>query len=301
MKYSLKPKKYTVLDKHFEFHRVFGSISPLALPDEYNADNGITMPDQNADGAYIECADYTVSDIFFDETGKDASPDYNYMKALIVGGFTPDAGGTDLKSAFAAPCKYGFLLKKDAPITALSMGQNYIAEEKNWPNDIDEKSAGNKEPGYFGIGGKYDFFDNCRSALWLARDKNRTVGMGITWYQEFEQVGPDGILPETGLTNGGGHAVKIAQWTKHNTKGELIRNGEIFLGLKSWQGKNIGDNGWVYSSRPLTNKLMAEWGADAQIFCDTVPGTIDLLKAQQIAFCDHLITAFRNIITSLVH
>lgn len=301
MKYGLKPKTYDPRDKAFEFQRLFGSINPLGLPDEYDADNGITMPDQNADGAYYECSAYLVADMCLDEDGQEYSPDYNFMKSLQIANLPPNNQGVDLKSAFKVPCTFGLLPKKLAPFSTNSFGETYAADQKNWPLSYDAEAVKNVKPGYFGINGYYDFFDNARSAMWIAKNEKRTVGIGITWYGEFETTGPSGLCPDNPAYAGGGHAAKISGWTKHNIRGELIRAGEIFLKIKSWQGKKVGDNGWLYFSRPLINKLMADWGSDARMIAKTDDGTIEALKARKVTFLEVIQAYFKNLAIALTH
>ncbi len=299
--YGLKPKKYDPRDKHFESHKILGSINPLALPDEYDADNGVTMPDQNADGAYFECSAYTVTDMAFDEDGQEYSPDYNFMKSLQIAGLPPDNQGVDLKSAFKVACTFGLLPKKLALFDTNAFGETYAADQKHWPLEVDKEAVKNIKPAYLGISGPYDFFDNVRAAMYISRSEKRTVGIGVTWYGDFETTGSSGLCPDNPAMAGGGHSPKISGWTRKNTQGEFIRGGEIFLKVKSWQGRNVGDNGWLYFSRPLINKLMAEWGADARMLKKLADGTVEELKERKVTFLEVLQAFIKNLVIALTH
>lgn len=297
-KYGLKYKRYDPRDSHFESQKILGALNPIALPDEYSCDNG-SMPDQVRDMGYTECTAYTSTDSAKDHDGIDYSEDYSYMKALLVGGYAPSAQGCDLKSQYKGGCVFGLLPRSLSPISAKDHGQEYAATPSNWPAMLDQEAAKHRKPAYLGIGGDRDFFDNARAAMWLAREEKRAIGIGVTWFYEFETIGIDGICPDKPSQRAGGHAAKIAGWTKHDTRGELIRAGEIFLKIKSWQGPGYGDNGWCYFSRNLANSLMSEIGADARMFKMVSDGTVEELKQQKISFLEVLIALYKNLIVAL--
>lgn len=295
-KTGLAPTKRDSRDKHFGFHRVFGSVSVADLPSEYDADAGLTIPNQNGDNAYTECTAYAVADIAGNQDHTIYSPDYIYMKTLAMLNLPPTTQGVDGRTPFKVACTFGLLRQEDAPFTCAEKGQEFVANQGNWPISLDEKAKVNLKPGYFPITGMGDFFDNVRSAMWIGRDEQRTVGMAIDWKVEFELIGLDGILPENAMQSAGGHMVDIVGWSMKNTRGEWIRNGEQFLKIKSWQGDQYADKGFCYMSRPLVNKLMAPWGTYAAALKDIDATSLSSLKDEPVDIIYEVIVFIQNAI-----
>ena len=81
--------------------------------------------------------------------------------------------------------------------------------------------------------------------------------MGVPWFPIFQSVDKTGILqqPESLDTS-------TATWHNACVSGFLKINGIPYLQVKSWQGKQYGNNGWCYMSRSLINSLFS------------IPGTV---------------------------
>lgn len=222
MKSGCKPHK--VNHKNYGYFQTFGETIPPSFPDSYTTDAGLWMPNQDLPQVTQQ----------FD------------VPAL------PE-GCTDYTTA--------------------DVGADLIAVLEN-PESVDDITNANAEGGtsvqtalqagtsigffnsYFQVQPiSLDAFDSVRLAMLSGVPEKRSVSVGSKWFPEFEQVDSTGILPTPNWDS--------VDFTWHNHKiGKFLSiNGVQYLGSKSWQGSNYGDNGWCYFSRPLFNSLMAISGS----------------------------------------
>lgn len=246
------------------FERTFGAVSPLVLPAEYNADNGVTMPNQ---GTTQLCTAELVTDLCSDsDEGTEYSVGWQMAKTLqLMGGF-PGGQGASITKAFDVAVLRGLLPKRYEPFTWQEKGELYASDWKHYDLKLNDIARDYRRPEKFVVDGPYDHFDNIRSALWVGRFEKRTVGMGTQWFREFSLVGKDGIVKKSFSAMVAWHATKVSGWK--------VINGETYLMVKSWQGSEYGDNGWVYFSREITNKLLSASGAIALTLKDSEPDQI---------------------------
>lgn len=224
MKYGYK--KVFTDRRDADFHKSFGSTNfdTKTLPLNYSADAGLTMPDQNADGYPYGCTGYTSADLCTDEDGVIYDPADTYLN-------TPPGGTTDGRAL------------RDSLKVLTTRGPRTKSGQ-----------FGTKRSYYYNIrstGYLLDWFDAIRVALYITQSEKRSASIGIPWFPEFESPTIDGRLPENIVFNwnrAGGHNAKIAGWKMIGDQPYLI--------VKSWQGKNYGDQGWCYMSRTLTNTLL---------------------------------------------
>src|SRR3990167_5413029 len=124
----------TELDpRDYSFVATFGALSPIALPDEYSVDAGLTMPDQNGDGNPYSCTGYTTTDLGTDQDNVIYSPEYTYMKTLFLQGLPPETNGSDIRPALKSSKVYGLLPRLNTPIDLLGKGEDFTAAQANWP------------------------------------------------------------------------------------------------------------------------------------------------------------------------
>jgi hypothetical protein len=299
---ALRPARKDPRDRLFGFHRVFGAAPLADLPGDFDVDAGLTMPDQNAAGDDTECTAYTVTDMAADQDGIAYEPDIQYAKTLLVMGARPDQQGADLRAAFKSGVAFGFLPKSSVPEALRDLPQEATSDWKTWPPGLDAVMAGHRKPAYFPIAGPYDFFDNVRSAMrvaFVAHGEKRPVGMGTPWYAEFGSVGRDGILEEHPEEIVSWHAYKVSGFATRNSRGRLIRDGEVFLKIKAWQGRGYGDGGYVYMSRSLASLVMRPWGTYAGMYQDVSQGTIEDLKAQRVTLLEVTLALAQNLLMAL--
>jgi hypothetical protein len=266
----MKPTPKDPRDKHFHFHRLFGSLSNLHL------DNGI-FPDQNADNRPDECTAYTVIGLASQKTGKAYSKDYQYMRTLQAMGASPDSQGADARTGFKVATSEGLLSLSLQPVGMSNMTQAWAANSGNWSNSLINQTE--KQPAYSPVSnGSQDWFDSIRNVL----GQGYTVGMATQWSDSFEGHPRNSILPDKPSELHWGHMYEAVD--VHTIK------QVPYLVLKTWQGPGYG---YCYMSRALCNKLMGAWGTYAAAF---VPlSDAEELKQRSVSLLEVLIALLQNL------
>lgn len=271
MKSGTRPQELD--ERDFSFAQTFGAITPIQLPSEYSVDNGITMPDQNADGNPYSCTAYTTTDLGTDQDGIVYEPKYTYMKTLYLQGLPPETNGSDIRPALKSAKIYGLLPKESVPENIKEKDEDYTANQANWNVELD-KIAGlleHRKSGYFNIyeDGGQDWFDSFRSALYLNRNDKRGISVGTPWFNEWTSP-QAGVLTDSFVYNG----ANLHSWHNWAIKGWTSINGTPYLIGKPWLGKNWGANGFCYVSRETINKVMEIRGSIAFTLKDATPEDI---------------------------
>lgn len=238
-----------------QFHRVFGSTAPDNIPD-FNVDAGLTMPDQNVDGAPTECTGYMSSDIMTDITKIVQCPDFMYAATLYLEGVGPTTEGADFHVALQALVALGSLPINLANLSALKQGELFVANWTNWADVLKTAARKNVQNGTLNLLGNGDPFDSIMSAVYTSK---LAGSLGSIWYEEWNNVGPDGILPMPANIEG----TTYSPWHNYAAKGKKTISTTKYIPLKSWQGTAIGDKGWLYMSREVANAVFAVQGTGA--------------------------------------
>lgn len=229
--------------KDYDFVKSFGAVSAPNFPTEYSTDANLTMPNQNAENdqfippvpaMFFGCTDYAQSELATDLDGVLKNP-------------------YDLEKVTGANAKGGYDIR-----TSLLYARNL-----GWIT------------GFFNVQPhQLDMFDTIRLAMISGIPEKRSVTIGVPWYAEFETTvtkNADGTTTQSALpVNWGGilsmptSGVDRSNTSWHNAKcsGWKMIKDQPYLIIKSWQGKQYGDNGWCYMSRALCNTIFA------------VPGTV---------------------------
>lgn len=223
----------------------FGAVPPGDLPILiYNYDAGLSMPNQNAlDQRFTPalppipfgCTGECSTDLCGDEDKAIYDPQYTYDRTCDIEGHDYTSG-CDIRNSMKSLTIYG--LRKD--------GETQL------------QAQARKRGKYFTIDklvGR-DWFDSFRLAL---RGNKRSISVGTPWFIEWASgnLGSDGLLTSQFIYNG-----NPSEYDWHDTKvsGEDLVNGEPVLMVKSWQGPNIGDRGWVKWDRATFNRAYDIYG-----------------------------------------
>ena len=286
----LKPVLKDWRDKRFSFARHFGATTTFA--NNYNADIGEWMQNQNGDNRPSQCTAYAVVDICSNEDGFRYSEDYQFMKTLQLMGVTNEQWGADARQAAKVPCVYGLLPRDDEPAEMFSKSQAWSANPSNWTKEHDDKALQFKKPAYLPIQPiVQDWFDSIRSALDKGRDEKRVISMASRWSPDFSSA----KLTDNPQSLYWGHDYDCVGWK--------TIDGLPYLIIKSWQGENYGDNGYCYMSRTLCNNLMKEWGTYVFTYKKLPDGTtVEQLKAENDLLRDavaRLTTLIQNLYIKL--
>ena len=262
--------------KDYSYNRTFGVVTPEQLPDEFSVDAGLWMPNQNADGNPYSCTAYSVCDVGSDQDGLLYSPAYAYCKNLFMQGLPPETNGSDLRPALKQPKIYGLLPNEDVPEILQGKGEDFTADQSNWPTGVDAIAGKleHRKGSYFNVydDGGLDWYDAIKSAIWMNRADKRGVILGTPW---LWFSAPQGFLSPNFVYNGDPRSVSWHAW---NIKGWTMIDGKQYLIGKPWQGKEYGANGWVYVSRETINKVMPIRGAIAFTLADATAADIKSIQ-----------------------
>lgn len=241
IKHGLKPIRLRRTD--FSWHRTFGAFSASSLPENYDADAHLTMPDQNAEGLPLGCTGETTTDICTDE-------DFEIYDPKDLFDNTPPNDptvGRDIRDALKVAITRG-PRKKDG-------------------------TFGDKRTAYFNVESKgvLDFFDACRVVLWATAMEKRSISIGTPWYPDWSSgiLGKDGIMsmPKNLNTQG-------LPWHNWKISGWVTIDNIPYLLCKSWQGTGYGVNGIARISRDVINKVMKIYGTGAFTLSKVAKGQV---------------------------
>jgi len=217
------------------FKPKLGSTEPI--PDEISADAGFPIPDQNKPNPVFGipaqpygCTNYTTCSVCSDEDGVQYNP-----------GFQESLTGANARGGYDI---------RDSLLTAVNTGVQALGERS-------EEAGKHKRAAVFRVGRYPDFFDGIRTVI--AHSK-RPVSVGTPWFPEWSRYVVKGAIAPDFLFDGnpnhyGWHDWEISKATRYDTQGKLIRDGEVFLVGKTWQGEEPYDRGLMYFDRATINKI----------------------------------------------
>lgn len=236
--------------------RTFGTIAASTLPDEFDTDAGLVVPDQNAEGRPYGCTGYTVTELGNDEDNAIYDPGFNYDLTREMEGTQGQDVGCDLKDAFKSATVYGLLTKS------------------NPGNPLENRRAPYYEVHpHDGL----DYFDSIRSAMIVAYqldNKKHGTGNGTFWLPEWANP-QNGLIPGLYLYDG---VPDHYAWHAWNFKGWMMKNGQLRLKAKMHQGPNYGEGGFAWFTRTQVNKIFAEWGTIILMQVKAEPKDIKYVK-----------------------
>jgi hypothetical protein len=284
MKSGTRPAKHIYKEKKFQH---FAGV--LEIPD-FNLDSGLTMPDQEKDGAPYECVGYTTADILSDIFKTPLDPDFSYAAARYVAGDGPEGTqGTSFHAGLQGAIAVGALLQANAIISAAKNSEAFVSDWNNWLPSLRQAALPNAQNGLRNVLGQGDDFDSILSALYTGRIG---VSIGSPWFEEWGYNIQGGVVQLPSIDG------NYPSWHNYAAKGKKTINGIPHLIMKSWQGTRVGDNGWLYFSRETVNAALSVpgsgaltiardanrwaslWGIVAQRFPMIVPLLPQLLKLQ---------------------
>lgn len=271
IQHGINPNK--VDHRDYGFFQTFGGtqIEKANLPAELLVDAGLWMPSQyEYDPIFANlslpygCTDYTSCDLCADQDG-----------VLYNPAFTESITGANQKMGYDI---------RDSLLTTVKIGTKT------------KEGTITKRTGVFNVQ-KYDildYFDSIRYAMFQNITEKRSISLGTPWYKEWEDAALAGTsimpAPKTYAPDG-------LPW--HNSKicGWKTMAGQPVLVVKSWQGKKIGDNGWVYFTRDVFNATMSIRGTCAFTVSKLDQG--EQIQKISVPFMDWFYSVLRNIFTNV--
>lgn len=233
MKHGTRPCRIDHRD--YSFHASFGSTGTPTFKDEYFADAGLTMPDQEQINTQYNppipplpygCTDYTTADITIDLNKRLYNPldleNVTHANAL---------GGYDIRDALNAARGLGWF-----------------------------KAFYNVK-----MTGFLDYFDSFRLAQvkGLDQGESRSITWGTPWFPSWESAIRAGKsimpMPTTDELNN----TKGLPWHDSKLDGWTTRNGIVVYRDKSLQGNQIGEGGFIFFPREVINMVAGLNGIEA--------------------------------------
>jgi len=250
MKYTLPEKSLQPLPKDprdFPLGAVFPQINLHEVPaEDFVVATPLLIKDQ---GETDFCSAYALTSVSEDQEGEELLPEYQFYRTKQIAG-NPDEWGANLRDACKSATKYGSLpLNGFLICKGLTRSKLLIPEQ--WPAHADDVAIVHKKETYFEVEGRYDTFDNIRTALWQHHADKCSVLTGCLWRTEWLDAS-DGIIGENYGDNGFGHAFKIF--------GQKTIKGKMYLMAQLSQGDAVGDGGIFYLSREIVNKEIGDFG-----------------------------------------
>lgn len=162
----------------------------------------------------------------------------------------PEAWGQTHRNILKAITKFGAIFEDELPLDLVSKDLKWWRDPQNWADRADELfrlAAKNRAASFMAITGRYDAFDNIKTAIWAFQQQKRSITFGLLWAH-------DAYNPLVDVTDqeGFGHLVHLPGWT--------IRDGKEVLILQNSWGPDVGENGRFYVTREEVNKMADIYG-----------------------------------------
>ncbi len=223
----------------------FGATTPSTFPDSFDTDNGISNPNQNADGRPNSCRAYTQSEICWDEDKQEYTVQFTDDKQCLIEGIPTGSPG-DIRVSLKSTIVYG-------------------VQEPSENSDM--QAFQHRRGSYYQIEKAPDYFDACRSAL----IKSGSVSMATPWYDNFSNPDSNGIVTlPTPNEEYSYHNYKVCGW-------KTIA-GTPYIKIKAWTGR------FYWFPREVINFLLDQTYTGAFVLERFVPNapTITILTTYEV-------------------
>jgi hypothetical protein len=279
-----KPLSYDARDHAFAHHRLFGAAPLSALPAQGLGRIPLAIKNQGFSqfctaGGTSSASEYQEGVVFSLE-----------FQAAIIGYLTgePILNGADPRAALKAICAYGSLPQAltpyrlnvqddSAPAYMQAEPDTFIADWRNWDlKTLLATAQKYQKAAYLPITGPYDTFDSIRAALFSGTDENQVAIAFGKWFENWNEVSDDGIVPTGCNQLIGYHCWLFIDW--------VTINGKLYLVAQNSYGKSFGKGGLQFFDRETVNEafksqgLFSNDGLGLFILRDVSPATIEAQK-----------------------
>lgn len=243
-------------ERDFSHDAVFGSPALDVLPKgDFFVSEPLEIKDQDINYNSDFCAAYAAAAVSEDQEGTLLLPEYTFAIAKAIQGNIA-SWGIDLRTMAKASCvrkdqPCGFLERQYDPFhchTSERPDRDFLADLKNWPEDLVMLAFDHTKNSYFKVDGPYDTFDNMRAVMYKNRAEQRSILTGALWRASWTNA-PGGFIDvDTYDPNerGSGHAFKVF--------GQMEVRGKLWLVAQLSNGNKSGDKGIYYFSREVVNR-----------------------------------------------
>src|SRR3990167_2434244 len=219
-------------NRDFSLAGIFSQINPKEIP---NTNWLVAEPLKIYDQKDTDfCTGNGIAGVTSLQEGMAASPEYQIKAIKEVRGEYKE-WGADTRSACKSAVKFGSIPYDQSPFKMGEHSRDEIANWNNWPESYDDIAKQYRKRSYFRVDtGRFDVFDNIRTALWANKDLKCGVFTGAIWRPSWQNAS-GGIIPVRKETGGFGHAFYLI--------GQKIINNESQLIAVNSYGENVGDKG----------------------------------------------------------
>lgn len=269
MKNGTRPTKPDHRD--YCYHQTFGSVAPPQFPDLLNVDAGLTMPNQMVEDTEFTPPVPAIPEGCTDEAGADATTD---QTGIIHSPIDLEAithanalGGVDIRIMLKAGIKLGWF-KAFLNVRAIA---------------------------------PMDSFDSISLAILvgLTSGEKRPVIIGTPWFNSWEIAAQAGkyLMPMPTPDEIRQVATNPDSLPWHcwiiPIRESVMGQGVLNLSGKSWQGKNVGKNGWIGFDRATMNVVMGINGSAAYSVTQSAPANIQTIN---LPFLQWLVSIIKNVL-----
>lgn len=191
------------------------------------------FPNQDIEDRPDECVGETWADIIGNLCNQPMDAGYNYAAALKCSNSIPTTAGSVPYSGGVGGLVYGAIATLSEPFDASTTSELYEANIEAYPASdriLALRFAQN------GLTQLATWNDICNYLL----EQKAGVQMAVKWYSSFNTPNSDGTLPAPSGTFSY-HCVAVYE--------DCLQG----LRIKSWQGPNVGDHGYLYMSETTFN------------------------------------------------
>jgi len=128
---------------------------------------------------------------------------------------------------------------------AETKNRNFLADYRNWPEELDFQASFHRKKCYFKVGGYQSTFNAFRAALWANKGGSCSILTGVRWRTGWTSA-KYGIIPKESSRSMFAHALKIF--------GQKKIDGELYLVAQLSNGESIGDKGVFYFPEDVINR-----------------------------------------------
>ncbi len=229
-------------DTKRDYYKTY-TYGSLALPKQGLGRKPLSIKDQ---GDSLYCTAYTISEAIENQTGILMSPEYQVAKEGQIAG-APIFSGIDPLVALKSGRVYGALPQVQSPYTFSKDGWQKPALWQNYVPEFDTFASSFKRPSFYSVTAgnpqDMDTYSAIQLALWDAREDKAPIMAFGYWYDEWQHIGPDGVLPMPTKRPVSRHAYTLLDWCER---------GAVVL---SHQGKGYGDGGIAYMPENVVNEV----------------------------------------------
>jgi hypothetical protein len=247
MQFQKTPWKHDPLSKNFSHDKLFGTVSPLTLPETLGR---AKRPIENQ-GATLRCTAYASAVNGGYIWGEHFEPGWQADKITKIQGRNIDEYGADPNSAMKSQRDYGYAPSSDP---------------------VDEVAIDYRVAGYVKVDGVYDIFDDIRSALYQAYNKETGRGAVVQAFGRFFNEWNTSIIPQHYTSFAGYHCWLFIDWVKYN--------GVDYLVAQNSYGQAYGEGGLHYFPREVVNREFTISGTTLKIVKPLTKAQIEEAKKQ---------------------